>query len=592
MRFSLFLLLILTLSSSAYGQHSLSHNNGDVVMDLTDFGAFMNFSQNTINPTFSYPASKSTAKTYLQPISELWAGNSENFVASSVDINLNTGKLILGEWKPTDVGTISYAENEGGRQVITAQYKASDGKSIDILVDQTSYSWTKPGEFVLVKLTITNLNPLGIKGLLLGILTNWNVDDLNLSGQTVNLNLDMVDWDPDLNLSYFYDADSSDGTDPALVGVCLIEGKLNGHRVMPYSGNLYLDANRFRLMSEGKVEKSIIPGDYTSLISIGPYDLETRAPKTVIFAFVAGGSIDELRSNAEMARRMAFIPDMVKAERGEGYVELSWKPPINPRVSGYRVYRRSEGDGDFTMISNGTISAARFKDYEVQEGRTYTYTIRPVTMEGELKYTSDEVSVKIIAKPSPPSQLRAELKTGGVELSWSPSVASNLSGYLVLRNRTGSEPWTPIADVGAGSTSFLDEDVFPENRYFYAIVAVGEEGIRSNPTEPVEVYIPSTSSPPSPDIEGVFAAPNPCSLSTSGAVKFLNLPAEAVIRVYSPSGQIICEIAHRDGTSQEKWDLRSSSGKMISPGVYIYRVEMYLEKGETKSIAGKLAVSP
>lgn len=592
MRFSLFLLLILTLSSSAYAQHSLSHNNGEVIMDLTDFGAFMSFSHNTIGPTFTYPASKSTARSYLQTISELWAGNSEEFVASSVDINPETGGLIFGEWKPTDAGTISYVESGGGRQVITAQYRAFDGRSIDILVDQTSYSWTKQGEFVLVKLTITNLNPLGIKNLFLGVLTNWDVDDQDTSGQRVNLNLDMVDWVPDLNLSYFYDADSSDGTDPTHVGVCLIEGKPNGHRVVPYQEALYIDANRFNLMKERRIEKSIAPGNYVSLISIGPYDLETRAPKTVIFAFVAGGSFDELRSNAEMARRMAFIPDMVEAEREGGYVELSWKPPIAPRVSGYRVYRKSEGDKDFTMISSGTISAARFKDYDVQEGKTYIYTIRPVTLEGELKYTSDEVKIKIAPELSPPSRLIAELKPGGVELSWSPSAASNLSGYLVLRNRTGEEPWTPIAALGADSTSFLDRDVFPENDYFYAVVAVGEEGMKSNPTEPVEVHIPPTSPPPSSDIDGVFAAPNPCSLSMNDGVKFLNLPAKAVIRIYSPSGQIVREILHRDGTSRERWDLKSSNGERISPGVYIYRVEMYLEKGETKSVAGKLAISP
>ncbi|HEX30621.1 TPA: fibronectin type III domain-containing protein [Candidatus Poribacteria bacterium] len=589
MRSGLFLLSILILSSSAYAQHSLSHNNGDVIMDLTDFGAFMNFSHNSINSTFSYPASKPTAKTYLQPISELWAGNSENFVASSVDIDPNTGKLMLGEWKPTDVGAISYAENEAGRQVITAQYKASDGKNMDILVDQMSYSWTKPGGFVLVKLTITNLNPLGIKGLLLGILTNWDVDDMDRSG---NLNLDMVDWDPDLNLSYFHDADSSDGTDHTYIGVILIEGKLNGHRVIPYSGGIYLDANRFKLMSGKRVERSVAPGNYVSLISIGPYDLETRAPKTVIFAFVAGGSLDELRSNAEMARRMTFIPEMVKAVGEKGYVELSWEPPIDPRVSGYRIYRKSEGDKDFTMISSGTISAARFKDYEVQKGETYTYVIRPVTMEGELKYTSDEVSVKVVPKPHPPSLLRAGLKQDGIELSWDPSESSNLLGYLILRNRTGDEPWTPIATVKADSTSFLDRNVFPGNDYFYAIAAVGEGGIRSNPTKPVEIYVPSLSSPPSPDIDEVFVAPNPCSLSTNDDVTFLNLPAEALIRIYAPSGQIIREIVHRGGTSREKWDLRSPGGGVVSPGVYIYTVKMYLEKGKAKSIAGKLAILP
>jgi hypothetical protein len=583
---------ILVASSTVYAEQSLLHNNGDVVMDVTDFGAFVNFSQNQINPTFRYPASDPNAKYYLQPISELWAGNSEKFVASSVDLNPETGGLVLGEWRTTETGAVSYVKDEGGRQTITAQYRASDGERIDILIDQTSYSWTEAKGCVVFKLTITNLNPLGIKNLLLGILANWDVDDQRISGQQVNLNLDMVKWDPALSLFYFYDADESDGIDPTHVGLCLIEGELNGHKIAPYTGNLYLDPNRFRLMSEKTLDESVIPGNYVSLISIGPYNLETRSPKTVIFAFVAGGSLDDLRANAEMARRMVFVPDAVKAEMIEGYIELSWRPPIDPEVSGYRVYRKAEGETDFRMISDGTISAARFKDYDVQEGRSYTYIIRPVTLQGELDYASDEVTVKVIPKPLPPSQLQAELRHDGVKLSWKGSTTAGISGYVIFRNRTGREPWTPIASVESGKLSFLDDDVFPENGYFYAVAAVGEGEVMSDLSEPVEVYVPPTSSPPKPSVNGVLVAPNPCSISKNGSIKFLNLPAKAVIRVYTPSGGIVREIVHRDRTSQETWDLKGSEGDGITPGVYIYRVEMYSERGETSSITGKLAISP
>ena len=80
------------------------------------------------------------------------------------------------------------------------------------------------------------------------------------------------------------------------------------------------------------------------------------------------------------ATRAAELPAGVEASYREGFVELSWRPPIDPNVSGYTIYRREEGSGELKLVSPWAIKTTSFKDAGVEPGRRYFYIIRPVTM--------------------------------------------------------------------------------------------------------------------------------------------------------------------------------------------------------------------
>jgi hypothetical protein len=78
--------------------------------------------------------------------------------------------------------------------------------------------------------------------------------------------------------------------------------------------------------------------------------------------------------------------------------------------------------------------------------------------------------------------------------------------------------------------------------------------------------------------------PNPCEVGKvpwelAGAphVEFRNLPDRARIRIYTLSGEFVREVEHgpgRYGQSSDaaEWDLKNSSGRDVTSGVYLYRV--------------------
>ena len=55
----------------------------------------------------------------------------------------------------------------------------------------------------------------------------------------------------------------------------------------------------------------------------------------------------------------------------------------------------------------------------------------------------------------------------------------------------------------------------------------------------------------------------------------MNLPHQAIIRIYSLSGILLTLIEHNDptGSGEATWDLRSRNGFIVASGVYFYHVE-------------------
>ena len=74
---------------------------------------------------------------------------------------------------------------------------------------------------------------------------------------------------------------------------------------------------------------------------------------------------------------------------------------------------------------------------------------------------------------------------------------------------------------------------------------------------------------------------------------FTHLPAQALIRIYSLSGDIVATLHHNDSQretsdkpdGQEEWNLLSDSGRAIASGLYIFSVE-----SEYGTQVGKFAV--
>jgi hypothetical protein len=58
-------------------------------------------------------------------------------------------------------------------------------------------------------------------------------------------------------------------------------------------------------------------------------------------------------------------------------------------------------------------------------------------------------------------------------------------------------------------------------------------------------------------------------------LKFVNLPSQAIIRIYSVSGVLVQVLSHSDNTDggETTWNLRNRNNQFVASGVYFYHVE-------------------
>jgi hypothetical protein len=57
-------------------------------------------------------------------------------------------------------------------------------------------------------------------------------------------------------------------------------------------------------------------------------------------------------------------------------------------------------------------------------------------------------------------------------------------------------------------------------------------------------------------------------------IKFVNLPSNAIIRIYSLSGVLVRVLEHHaSATSEEVWDVRNRNGQVVGSGVYFFHIE-------------------
>jgi len=66
-------------------------------------------------------------------------------------------------------------------------------------------------------------------------------------------------------------------------------------------------------------------------------------------------------------------------------------------------------------------------------------------------------------------------------------------------------------------------------------------------------------------------------------LKFVNLPAQAIIRIYSLSGVLVDIVEHNDpaGGGETTWDLRNRNNQFVASGVYFYHIET--PNGQTRT---------
>jgi len=229
-------------------------------------------------------------------------------------------------------------------------------------VSQKCFAWNGNHKFVLTEFTISNYGQLPLSGLRAAIYCDW---DLPLTSG----NDDVVGYLDSLSLGYIMDLPTG-----RCVGVRPITSPASSYRAIANSLDFedgFPDSRKLQFMSEGFVQISYTtPGNYSHIITVGPYDIAAGDSEVVAFAFVTGNSLTELAAQAQQAFWM--YPNLTgigdRPRKTPGDIELGRNFP-NPFNSSTAIEVRVEEPAELVIYD---IRGVRVRTFQLDGGRTET----------------------------------------------------------------------------------------------------------------------------------------------------------------------------------------------------------------------------
>jgi len=222
--------------------------------------------------------------------------------------------------------------------------------------------------------------------------------------------------------------------------------------------------------------------------------------------------------------------DLPKAVSGfEAFVHgedllLAWTAPDEKRraeIAGYKVFSEDADDPeksrcncrmfrelaglyldrtDAGCIKDGRVEL-RLPVKEGLFGKTINYVVVPVSRKGFAGLESNEITIRWIRPPLPPSEIRTEPGDRSVLVRWAPPAEGKPFGFNIYRRSdTEDFPLHPVNTAPAPGSPYLDKGVQNGVRYFYEVRAIASENppwIESGISEEVEAA-PVDRIPPVP----------------------------------------------------------------------------------------------
>jgi hypothetical protein len=177
-------------------------------------------------------------------------------------------------------------------------------------------------------------------------------------------------------------------------------------------------------------------------------------------------------------------PRALAASYHGGGVDLSWELHPQWNAETFRIYSRRAGQGGYSLAAEVTSCAAgicRYRDLNVQAGRTYEYYVASVSPRTGLE-TASEYAVQVaVPQPTPPpvpGSVRGVALDGAAYLTWDTRArdASDFSYYRVYIEGADGE----VLLLGeTDSEGFLDLLVVNGTTYGYFVTAVDTDGHES-----------------------------------------------------------------------------------------------------------------
>ena len=167
-------------------------------------------------------------------------------------------------------------------------------------------------------------------------------------------------------------------------------------------------------------------------------------------------------------------------------IDLTWEPSTLSDFSHYNIYRSSTPTGTFDY--HVKIETTSFTDKITEDGKFYFYKITAVDKDGlESPLSPVAVQGSTLQKPHTPIAYEGKVTNKVAELQWTNNDPRTVSYTVVKTTKTSWISRESIDINNITGTNFRDTDIKPDTSYTYEIMSVDKDGIRSLPTQAIEL---------------------------------------------------------------------------------------------------------
>lgn len=207
-------------------------------------------------------------------------------------------------------------------------------------------------------------------------------------------------------------------------------------------------------------------------------------------------TFDDFRSKPSKVVEVNTVPlpqiiKQVSASQGKaGVIEISWKVPKDPTITGYNLYRASSKSGHYSLLKE-KLKSTHYTDTVKTPGTQYFYKVvglNKYNIQGDLKLAVSVTGTTLDA-PRAPKNLVAMVENATVQLTWKSS-DQRIVSFVVIKKTEKSFISSETKEFkNIKKTLMIDSSLQPDEKYTYSVIGVDKNGIRSAPSNTVVVKI-------------------------------------------------------------------------------------------------------
>lgn len=267
-------------------------------------------------------------------------------------------------------------------------------------------------------------------------------------------------------------------------------------------------------------------------------------------------------------------------------IVINWEKNGASDFSYYVIYKGKNSSELSELKRFEDINKTEYTDEDCAGGQAYYYAVSAVDKKGNESKKSDVKNgqTEDLTPPAAAGGLKCEsAENGAAKISWQASSSKNADKYVILRGTENSV--SSLKELKTSKeTNFEDKELANGKTYYYAVVTIGVNGIKSEASEILTVKVKDTQAPSAPANIAAAVSGRKVSLSWP-AVKSDDIAGYVIYRGESENGNFEPLNNGAKVAEPNYADSKTSGGK-----TYYYKISAIDEAGNEseKSAAIKI----